>query len=523
MKTHKYLGLTVDAPNLTWKEHINDVTRIANQRLNMMRAVSGTSWGIDREMLLDFYMVYIRPKITYGATAIATTSETRLNQLEKIQNTALRISLGARKTTPITSLQIEANIPPLTLYIEELCCKYYFKLRTLPNEHPTSTIIDDEEVRDKNWSKLNKKPFIKRTNEILQYWQLPQDTYVKARPYPSAPPWKEPKISLIEDMTSPISKETSMEEKYAITQETINQKYSEHLTLYTDGSIMNESAAAAVWIPDLQHQESWKMDHGEARSIMAVELTAIDRALLWISLHSVILQEKKIVILTDSQSGITALKKYLPKNHSHLIDQIKNKVQMLNDEDFDITIQWIPSHVGTAGNEKVDQLAKDAHMKATTNFHLDLPEINRKIRKKTIAKWQQRYDAQRDTLHLGLIKKKIANWPWALVKSRKLETTLAKLRMGHVGLNQYLARFNQRDDPNCNTCQVPENVHHYILECNQYNIQRNVLQRELATHNITNLDLCKTLGGGPYPEETQKRIIEAICRYLTATGRLDQL
>ena len=250
VKTHKYLGLTVDAPNLTWMPHINEVTRTSNQRLNMMRSVAGTSWGIDREMLLNFYTVYIRPKLSYGATALTSASETGSIKLERIQNTALRIGLGARRTTPITSLQVEANVPPLNLHTKELCCKYYYKLKTLPDTHPTIPIMEDENIRDKIWSKLNKKPFIKRTSETLHYWQLQNDILVKAIPYPSAPPWKEPKVMLKEELLTPITKDTSIEEKFAITQETIYQNYRDHLTMYTDGSIMDESASATLWIPE---------------------------------------------------------------------------------------------------------------------------------------------------------------------------------------------------------------------------------------------------------------------------------
>ena len=321
----------------------------------------------------------------------------------------------------------------------------------------------------------------------------------------------------------------SKEEKLVISQDTIDQNYSEHLALYTDGSILEEtadaaqSAAAALWIPDFQHPESWKMDHCEARSIMAVELAAIDKALTWVLIHSVILHNKKIAILTDSRAGIAALKKYSPKHHSNIINQIKEKIEQLNTEDFDLTIQWIPSHVGVPGNEMADQLAREAHTKGVTNFPLEISEIIRKVRKRLIIKWQQQYDTQKDTLHLGQIKGTIASWPWASVKSRKHETTLAKLRLGHIALNQYLARFRMRDDPNCPTCLVPEDVHHFILNCSLFTNQRAVLKRELASLNVINADLCTILGGAPYSEEKQRKIIEVTCKFLTSTGKLDQL
>ena len=210
---------------------------------------------------------------------------------------------------------------------------------TLPDTHPVKNIVEDRSIRDKHWSKLNKKPFIERTREILNYWQLRSDIQVKVAPHPSAPPWNEPNVKLEEDLIRPLTRETSIEEKFVISQETIEQNYREHLTMYTDGSIMEESAAAGLWIPDFQHQEGWKMDHGEARSIMAVELSAIDKALTWVLMHSVILDNKKIAILTDSRAGIAALKKYSPKHHSNLINQIKEKIELLNTEVFEITIQ----------------------------------------------------------------------------------------------------------------------------------------------------------------------------------------
>ena len=108
-------------------------------------------------------------------------------------------------------------------------------------------------------------------------------------------------------------------------------------------------------------------------------------------------------------------------------------------------------------------------------------------------------------------------------KSRKLESILAKLRMGHIGLNEYLTRFKMKTDPNCTTCQVPEDVHHYLLECNQFNAPRTTLKRDLAALNIHNLNLCNILGGGTFPEATQHSIISATCKYILATGKLDIL
>ena len=55
----RYLGLTLDGPTLTWKQHVNKVTRICTGRLNILRALTGTSWGADRNTILNMYKAFI--------------------------------------------------------------------------------------------------------------------------------------------------------------------------------------------------------------------------------------------------------------------------------------------------------------------------------------------------------------------------------------------------------------------------------------------------------------------------------
>ncbi|KAF2353052.1 Leucine-rich repeat [Trinorchestia longiramus] len=65
----------------------------------------------------------------------------RCNCESSIQNQYLCIATGCRKTTPITSLQIEADIPPLGLHREEIACRYYCRLLQLPLNVATSKLV----------------------------------------------------------------------------------------------------------------------------------------------------------------------------------------------------------------------------------------------------------------------------------------------------------------------------------------------------------------------------------------------
>ena len=62
----------------------------------------------------------------------------------------------------------------------------------------------------------------------------------------------------------------------------------------------------------------------------------------------------------------------------------------------------------------------------------------------------------------------------------------------HSGLNYYLSRFKydpiitKHNNGNCDKCAqvVPETVEHYIMKCDAYNIQRNILYTELQQIHI---------------------------------------
>ena len=63
-----------------------------------------------------------------------------LKKLEPIQNMALRICLGTFRTSPMQSLYVEANEPPLYLRFDKLCIQYALQLRSNP-DNPAYDVV----------------------------------------------------------------------------------------------------------------------------------------------------------------------------------------------------------------------------------------------------------------------------------------------------------------------------------------------------------------------------------------------
>ena len=522
VKTFKYLGLTLDAPTLTWKVHIEDLCREGLQRLNVLRAIAGSSWGASREILLRLYTQYIRSKLTYGISALSSASKTRMQSLERIQNAALRISLGARKTSPIKALQVEANIPPLIEYVKELSCRYYFRIKEQEDTHPMMhSLINDPKINNRIWTHgIFKKPLVKRAEEIFRWWALDATINIKSLKFFTQPPWNPSNLNLQTELIQPIQKGMCLEEIKNLTLETIQIRYSTHLHIYTDGSKTKESTSAGMFIPSIPHEENWKINHGPLRSIMMAELYAIMKSMMWLAMHSPLLEEKDAVILTDSKSGIEVLRNLTPGSQSSLTNTIRNLAITLFENDITITLQWVPSHVGVDGNEQADRIAKEANSNLIPiPYPLERKEIKRMVNNAMRNTWQRNYDSIKHDLHIGIIKPNIESWTWSFYEKRNLETIITRLRIGHVELNAYLHNFNMLDNPNCLHCNTPETPKHYLMSCTKFTNERAIFKQRLINEEVPTFDVKTVMGGGAFPSEKQKVIIKTLAKFINETKR----
>ena len=102
----KFLGMTLDK-QLTWRPHINKLIEKTKKTLNLMRSLSGQSWGATKTTQMMIYRALIRSRIDYGCIVYNTISNDLQNQLSRIQTAALKICSGSMKGTASSALQVE--------------------------------------------------------------------------------------------------------------------------------------------------------------------------------------------------------------------------------------------------------------------------------------------------------------------------------------------------------------------------------------------------------------------------------
>ena len=103
----KFLGITFDSL-LSFKHHAKNLKTKVQAKNNVLKALSGTSWGMDKEVLLNTYKSIGQSQLNYACPIwTPNLSKTSWNNLQIAQNTALRTALGCTKMTGHSTLNLK--------------------------------------------------------------------------------------------------------------------------------------------------------------------------------------------------------------------------------------------------------------------------------------------------------------------------------------------------------------------------------------------------------------------------------
>lgn len=128
----RYLGIELDQ-RLTFKFHVNSLIEKAENRMKILKRLTGTKWGASKDTMILTYKSYILPVLTFGHELLICSSTSTIKKLETVQNKALRIIAGGIKSTPINAMQMFTGIKPIRFACEEAALKLYERVQRTPN------------------------------------------------------------------------------------------------------------------------------------------------------------------------------------------------------------------------------------------------------------------------------------------------------------------------------------------------------------------------------------------------------
>ena len=182
----KFLGVIFDR-RLTWKPHIDETVDRCTKILNLMRKITGSTWGANRVTLMMVYRALIRSVLDYGSLAFMNCAPLLLRKLDTIQYKALCIATGVGQGTGREALLQEVGELPLSLRRKELATRYWAKISQLGERSPTFVSLQKTRyVRDPR-----KKSFGQGIRETIKELQL-GELVINEHDPPAIAPWTLP-------------------------------------------------------------------------------------------------------------------------------------------------------------------------------------------------------------------------------------------------------------------------------------------------------------------------------------------
>ena len=491
---HQYLGVWLDK-HLSFRTQVAYLEKRISARLNVMRAMTSPQVGASPEILRRFYAYAVRPLVDYSAPVLITLNENLNLRLERLQNRAMRIILGAPSWTCVANMRAETGLVSLESRTRQLVAG-----RIASILHRGSNTAAGQKFKSPQIQTLfDGSVWLKKAADCLMslvnFW--PKLTKGPDRPsslYSAPAPWEEPVLTVtFTSLPRPKLMCSSHEMRQSALQgmEVLHSQRS--AIYYTDGSVDPVSGrTAAAYVTQGGTVALRTSDHC---SSLQTELTGILSALV----HAQSRNEANIIVHTDSRSALMVLQQPRQKDNIRLCTTILGLARSLHAAGKRVILNWIPSHVGIKGNSNADEAAKQA----TARPEVDLvvrPSLRYTKEQARCATWSLAHHQQREARNSF----RSAAWYHKLSGGTPLKTSrqcgrrnavlLHRLRLGYRTWHE---REHPEEPRQCEHCglMVSLPLQHYLLECPSTNGLR------LTVAGLTT---------GP-PEDKAANIVRNIC------------
>lgn len=398
-----------------------------------------------------------REKLNFWLLGYGSACKTNLGKLDVLNNQCLRKVTGCTKTTPINTLYAIAAQSPLEFRRKcsagRQLAKHYYRDSVV--KYQLDDMQDDQE--------RNRYTFIEQV-ALDHSWIF----HVMSSSFVGKRHWDE--VHIETDLPDGLWRKRVTNDRVfkQLTLSLIHGKYKGQHIIYTDASRDQECCGIGVFHEASGFRLSLKLQNYVC--IMSAELEAICVALQYIERSGL----TNAVIMTDSKSGLEFIKLNIENRfRDEIVEDILTMAAGTR-----TSLQWIPAHVGTYGNEIADQLAK-AGMKQTEQLKIcsnkmfihDVDNYFYRLEDNDAQQWYLEYAAVSGKgRRYFQFQNTIPAKPWYHKKQlTNFETrTLNRLLAGHDYSSYWLFKMRIQPDCICEICDVVENAEHIIFFCVKY-------------------------------------------------------
>lgn len=447
---------------LLWNKHINEISSKTSKLLNLLKILTGPTWGVHPKHLRSLYISLIRSRLDYGSFIYDNSANTHLSKLDKIQNQALRIIGGFIKSTPIHVMESELSIPPLNIRRLYLSHKYCLKSMSWTDSYTVQQLETLGTLTQNPYSQYKKIPLlitvynacklfdIHSSNPLEMFSLDVWTSYIKIEEIIKL---QLDSIKIAKRYLEPVSL------KWEVTRE-IQNKYNNWHIFFTDGSKNDNSNGAAYY--DATNRTSAMFKLNSKVNIMTLELFAISEALCEVAK----IDSERIAILSDSKSALQHIARCASNfRGTPTAYAILKQIHELQNRGKTLRLQWVSSHIGLWGNEQADKLAKLASSDGIiNNIKLFYLEYLNQIKQICYDKFKEYFDerSKEKGIWYKTIQNQLARVPWSCNSnlSRTFIVMAHRLRSGHYPTRKFGHLMKKVESPNCDLCGTLDDVQH---------------------------------------------------------------
>ncbi|XP_023237677.1 uncharacterized protein LOC111636626 [Centruroides sculpturatus] len=408
-----YLGITLD-PTLTWTQHIKHIAARTGLIFHTFAKYAKNKWGLNSEAMGTIYDHIFIPTITYacGTWGQAAQKVHPRRALTSAQRKALLLITKAYRTAPNASLQVMALKPPIEKVIDLYYKQWNVKWGQNININPSYTINAND---------------------------LEKSTPFHLTHYPG-------------DL-NPIK---------------FNGNFNNNCKVFTDGSKVDNHVGCSFVVyrdeDEIFHKQLRLADHC---SVFQAELFAVNAAIHWCENN---FSGLSINIVSDSQATIASIKN---KHPHYLVTDIYCTIRHSTNEYF---LNWTRAHQGNPGNERADELAKEAatDLTLTTSYNnMSNSTLKHILWNNLLENWQNDWNNNRQSITNNFFPhiSDIYNYKWL-----KLNHSTSQFFTNHGNFHCYLNRFTNYSNNTCSLCGTQDGALHYIFNCPMLDAERQHLK-----------------------------------------------
>ncbi|XP_064087449.1 uncharacterized protein LOC135202130 [Macrobrachium nipponense] len=292
----RFLGLIFDR-KLNWLPYLKPIKTKCLEALSILKVLSNTNWGADRQTIIKLHKLLIISKLLYGCEIYSSASSNRLAILDSLHHAVIHLATGAFRSSPILSLLIDAGEIPLELYRQSSIISYWFRVQRISNSKAFEAANRNSSYNFYENHPRFPKPFSFRVKKVLETMNMLRNPVCPVN-LPIAPAWKLPVIKFCKYFEG-IKREKSDTEIRALFLEHTAEHPGSTFVI-TDGSKTDHGVGHGVFSDDSNRRG--------ALPIIALNFMAELYGILTALEHIATLQNStNITIFCDTKSALQAV------------------------------------------------------------------------------------------------------------------------------------------------------------------------------------------------------------------------